>query len=301
MNTTFKLLSGALALALAGQAQAGTTNWLLTSAAVSSNAYVTSAGGTSVTATGWANTAGTTGSQNGGNTTPLEQQKATADINGNLTGNLRLYSGGLGINNLDGCANASGTCDVGDTASTAPEHALDNNQRYEMVLLSFSKSVQLTNAKFGWTGTSDCTGSNCRTPGSAETLSTWDSDYTVLAYTGSGAPSFAGLTWATLGSDWTVIGSYANATDGTNNAINSAGKYSSYWLIGAYNPLADTTTTGLLAGNDYLKLASVTGNVCTTGTGPNCGSGGNVPEPGSLALFAGAMMGLVGLRRRKAS
>ena len=122
-----------------------------------------------------------------------------------------------------------------------------------------------------------------------------------MAYTGSGAPTLGGKTWATLGSGWVTIGNYANATTGTNNAVNAANTYSSYWLIGAYNPLAAGTTSGLGAGNDALKLASVTG--CLTGTGLGCTTTttSQVPEPGSMALFGIALVGLFGLRKHQRS
>ncbi|MBK8120481.1 MAG: PEP-CTERM sorting domain-containing protein [Sulfuritalea sp.] len=87
---------------------------------------------------------------------------------------------------------------------------------------------------------------------------------------------------------------------GTNNAINTANVYSSYWLIGAYNPLAGTDNGFTATGIDYVKLASVTGVVCVGGTGPNCGTPpSQVPEPGSLALVGFALMGMVGLRKRR--
>ena len=270
MKTKFKLLCGAAVLSLAGQAYAA-TDWLLTSSTPAGGAYSVTAGATTVSATGWANT-GTGGSVDG---QLVEQQ--------NATGNLYLYSGGLGINNLDGCASGT-TCDVGDLASDAPEHAVDNNQRYEMVMLSFTQSVKLTNAKAGWTGTSNYGA---------------DSDITVLAYTGpAGGQSILGKTWATLGSGWTKIGNYSDLVTNENRAINSGNVYSSYWLIGAYNPLAGTDS-GWSLGNDYVKLAAVTGEICTGGSGPNCTPPGQVPEPGSLALVGLAVVGMMRLRKSR--
>lgn len=141
MKNKFKLLCSAVVLVWAGQVSAA-TSWTLTTgsvAGVGDNSAVTA------TSAGWANT---------GAGSPVDVQVLQAQAAGS---NFFLYSGGLGINNLDGCSTTG--CDNNDFASTAPEHAIDNNQRYEMVLLSFGTSlVNLTNAKFGWTGTSDYAG-----------------------------------------------------------------------------------------------------------------------------------------------
>lgn len=270
MKNQFKILCGAVALAMAGQVSAA-TDWVLTAPSASSTSpaggFQTTAGGATVIATGWADTGN-------GNPMLLEQQTAP--------GNFVQYDGGLGINNLDGCSSGT-TCDVGDQQSTAPEHAIDNNQRYEMVLLSFSQSVTLTNTKFGWTGTSNYSAYG------------GDSDFTVLAYTGAaGGQGLAGKTWDSLGSGWTKIGNYSNALTNENRAINAGNVSSSYWLIGAYNPLAGGSD-GWSEGNDYVKLASVTG-VALPPPPPK-----KVPEPGSMALFGVALVGLFGLRRQQKS
>lgn len=267
MKNQIKILCGAVALVMAGQVSAA-TDWVLTVGSVS-------AGGANVISTGWADT---------GTGTPrlIEQQTAP--------NNFVQYGGGLGINNLDGCGTSSSsicTGDAGDIGSIAPEHAIDNNQRNEMVLLSFSQLVKLTNVRFGWTGT--------------------DSDYTVMAYTGAGAPaSLNGKTWGALGAGWVSIGNYSDATliadssaalNHPNSSINVGNVYSSYWLIGAYNAAANPgggSVTG--SGDDYVKLYSVTG--CVAGT-TGCTPPGKVPEPGSLALFGLALFGLFGLRKHQ--
>jgi len=256
MQHQFKIMHAALAaLALAGQASAATT-WTLNTGTVTDPG--TSVGASS---TGWANTMAPDN---------LEIQPAGT--------NLRLYSGGLGINNLDGCA-STGTCgDPGDEASAAPEHAIDNQQRNEMVLLSFSKAVNLTNVNFKWTGKSNYSA---------------DSDYTVMAFQGTtGQQGLAGKTWATLNSGWKLIGHYSDALANENRALgpSSTNVYSSFWLIGAYNPLVGSSQ-GWTTGNDYLKLASVTGSVCTTNCSPP-----SVSEPGSLVLLG---IGLLGLFRKR--
>lgn len=267
MKNQGKALFAAVALGLATHVSALTT-WTWTASPTDTTPNPVAAGGVTATPTGWADT---------GSGTPraLEQQPGAA-----TNTNFATYSGGLGINNLDGCT--SGCGDPGDVYSSAPEHAIDNEQRYEMVLLSFSgAAVNLTSVNFGWIGT--------------------DSDYTVMAFQGTaGNQSLAGKTWNTLDSGWKLIGNYSDATLNENRSLNSggnssAGVYSSFWLIGAYNPLTGVAQT---SGFDYLKLSAVTG--CVSGAaGCLQINQQSVPEPGSLALFAIGMLGVIRLRKAR--
>ncbi|PKO49847.1 MAG: PEP-CTERM sorting domain-containing protein [Betaproteobacteria bacterium HGW-Betaproteobacteria-13] len=168
--------------------------------------------------------------------------------------------------------------------TSAPNHALDNNGHFESVLLDFgSAKVNLDAVNLGYTNN--------------------DSDFFVLAYTGTGAPSLGISSYASM-TGWTLVGNYPNAGTGVE-ALNSGSIYSSFWLIGAGGFEAGVGVTSGdkdASGNwrgfrssryDYMKVASVSGTVKPTTPG------GSVPEPGSLALAGLGVLGLIGMRRRK--
>jgi MYXO-CTERM domain-containing protein len=129
-----------------------------------------------------------------------------------------------------------------------------------------------------------------------------DSDLTVLAYTAAGAPTVTGKKWADLNqasSGWSVIGNYAGNTSTFSQTVNAPSTYSSYWLIGAYNPLAGGSAGWSTSSYDYVKIFSVAGAVCATNALGCASTPATVAEPSSALLLGLALVGLIAYRSRR--
>jgi len=177
----------------------------------------------------------------------------------------------------------------GGAGAVSPNDALDNDPTTlapNLILLKFNSAVILDKVTLGWTMT--------------------DADLTIMAYTGSSAPSsfingksVSNLTSGGASAGWSLVqnvgdvdGAYAtgSAASSTNvgYSVNQVGVSSSYWLISAYNSgFGGGTMDGLV---DYAKLLSVTTRDATA----------KVAEPASLALAAAALCLLWRSRRRTA-
>jgi hypothetical protein len=209
--------------------------------------------GPSVTASAWAFTG-----DNGGTNTLLQSAY------------LSVYGGGLGGINQDRGSGPGQDLNEGSD----PEHAIDSNQRYELVKLEFGGStpIALKRAQVNYVSS--------------------DSDISVFYYpTALGAPPpLEGKDL--VGDGWELLGHYDG--DGSANNVynfNAGGAIASqHWLISSYLPsFANASCTTCTGGNDKFKLFSAGGST------PN----GKVPEPATALLLAVAMGGLLTLARRR--
>lgn len=246
----------------------------------------------------WANTVGDTPQNGAGGGLAQAYVKQWSGV-GAYNDDFARPGDGSTVDGFGGTASSASDKDLAE--KPAPEHTIDNNGRFEMAFLDFgSYEAALSSVTFGYVDN--------------------DADFSVLAYTG--AAPFTGfdstMTWGTIGSGWEVIGNYDANTTGTYS-INAGGTKSSYWLIGAYNPIfGSSATNGGVVDHgetttktcswwgcsyktvyqyDYFKLAAIAGSFSV----PPPSSTPGVPEPGSLALAGIAAFGLWRTRRRSVS
>lgn len=248
-RTVVVVMCVSLAAVGAGSASAGPLTWNLTSSSACSSSG--SGDGNTRTCSGSAGAPSVTASawsNTGGPSDTLIENAL-----------LQVFSGGLGVRNRD---RSKG--DTGELSS--PQHAVDNINRYDAVLFSFASAVALTELGIGY--------------------KSGDSDVTVMAYLGGGAPPLAGATYASLlGLGWSLVGHYSNLSTSSAALINASSLSSMYWLIGAFNPTVGSNP-GWSIGNDAIKLSLLGGEIQT------------VPEPVTLTLVGLGLGGLVVARRR---
>jgi hypothetical protein len=233
-----------------GEARATVITWNTTSA-------------TSITGT----TAGLTFNSTAGSQTLKARAYATANADGTggiLARNLGIYSGGLGVNNCPAT-----------TDCTAPEHAVDNVGKDDIILFEFPVSTfSPKDLSIGWfSGDSD--------------IQVWIGGPTTSGFDlgGSGVCTAAcqGATTATkfasLG--FTNLGTLNNVPLNTPTSLNTT-------LTGNYMIVTAALGTDGLA-NDYFKVSQIRVNQVTS-----------APEPLTIALFGAGLIGLGLARRRRA-
>lgn len=299
-RTTFALAPLGVLLAGLALPAVAATSWTFTSGGCTSNCTGSGPGaaGVKVTAGAYSDTNGVDGSSS-----------RTIE-----TAYLGSYSGGLGVTNRDNsCANQpdQASCNQSSSYRTQyldyqegndPEHSMDNNERYDSILFSFSEAIKLETISVGWSSN--------------------DADMSVLAYKPTGAqsatPTLTGKTYGDLlNSGWTLVGNYCDVQDSAPSGsagsavVNPLSLVSSYWLVMAYNDVFKSggcvdASPGSIAGDgcshstssyDNMKISVLTGS-----TRPDDGSPPtNAPEPGSMLLFGAGLAGLALARRRKAA
>lgn len=166
--------------------------------------------------------------------------------------------------------------DEGEQAS--PEHAVDNNDRFDLVLFDFgTQQVSLSGVLMGYVS--------------------GDSDISVLALKEGGDHSLAGIEYSDSvegltgpTGNWEHIGDYSNVGVNSLAAINSGGFHSTHWIIAAYNPVFDSSKHWT-TGNDAFKIELVKGELYNPGPDPS-----PAPVPGTALLL---ISGLAAIRYRR--
>lgn len=254
----------------------------------SSRTYNGDSGSVDVIVTGWANTT----NSGGGTNNALELGQIT-----------QYGGGGLGIRNSDW---NSAPSDRDNSENNVPEHAIDNDDRFDLVLFDFGTTnpVTMTDIQIGWVADSSCPTSFC------------DADISLLAYeggSGGDTPVLDGRLLTGSSEDlrakgWTLIDNYdMDPTDGAVNLDPDGGGplepvSSRYWIVMAHSNAFGTSCvrdSSCANDNDYFKIKSVSGLVNPPPPPPPPPPNTGVPVPAPLVLLGLGLVGLGYSNRRK--
>lgn len=187
--------------------------------------------------------------------------------------NVVKYGNGWGMLNKDE-SNGCGYSHAADNFTCGQNNAYGD---YDFFLLEFSEAVSLTQATYSW----------------VEGSSGQNQVSVVALDENSFNGNLDGMTWAGIKTNHTLASDYSQMqySSGyyTNFSDNTAGKESTYWLIGALNSVFGGEDDW--EGNDAMKLAGVSFNKVPTTT--------SVPEPSSIAILSLALIGLFSSNRKK--
>lgn len=166
----------------------------------------------------------------------------------------------------------------GDGSHQTIDNSTGQYPDYDFILLSFSEEVQLDSLNFGWADFGN---------GSQEV------SVAAITDTGFNKLTSENSTWSSIISD-AVSSSFSIKSLSHNRGVSNLNFSSTakYWLVGAYNTVFGTTSSGYTL-NDAFKIAGL-GFSNTTETKTNT----EVSEPGALALMS-LGLGLVLYRRKR--